>query len=154
MSDFRTAVREAWDTALDDDRVVSIPALTDDFISANALLVREHSDVLIRRAVIKEFTALARGAADATGQLSLFGFPSVIAIPAGDRSDEYDYMRTTNATFADLEAGEAVRVANVEAAQARLDAYRGALEKVRPSMEGTGLTLADVLLDDELPEAA
>lgn len=151
MSDFRSAVREAWEAALDDDRAVSIPVITDDFIEANGLLVREYSDVLIRRALIKEFTALARGAADATGQMTLFGFPSVIAIPATDRDTEYDYMRTAKATFADLEAGESVWVANVVAAQAKLDAYRGALERVRPSMEGTDRTLADVLadLDDE-----
>lgn len=147
MSDFRAAVREAWEAALDDDRSVSIPVVADDFIEANEMLVREYSDVLIRRALIKEFTALARGAADSTGQMTLFGFPSVIAIPASDRDDEYDYMRTAKATFADLEAGESVRVANVVAAQAKLDSYRGALERVRPAMEGSERTLADVLAD-------
>lgn len=145
MSDLRDAIRETWDRALDEDRVVSIPTLSSDFIAMNRDLVNAQADVLIRRAVIRAFTALARADADASGQLSLFGFPSVIAVPAQDRDDEYDYMRTAKATFADLEAGESIRVANVVAAQAKLDAYRGALERVRSEMEGTSRTLADVL---------
>jgi hypothetical protein len=68
-------------------------------------------------------------------QLSFTGFgglPSAIAV---QHPDGTYYVRADKATWPELLAGEDVRVSNVTAAQAKLDAYRDTLEQLSPFME-------------------
>lgn len=149
-SELREAVRAAWDEALDEGHVVVVGAVADRVIAEHADLVQQEADALIRRSLVRWVKDLARSEAEAAGDLTLFGFPAVIAVPANgyaSEDDEYVYMRSVNATWHDIEAGEQLRIDNVRRAQARLDQYRGAKEEVRPLMEGTDRTLADALRD-------
>lgn len=149
-SELREAIRETWDRALDDGRVVAIGTVADEVIESNPELVEAEAKALIRRSIVRWIKDLARSEAEATGSLTLFGFPRVIAVPANgyaSEDDDYVYMRSLKATWPDIEAGEQLRIDNVRRAQARLDQYRGAKEEVRPLMEGTDRTLADALRD-------
>ena len=58
--------------------------------------------------------------------------PYCIAVPRGDA---FVYVHTEKATWDDLVAGEQVRADNVARAQKKLDAYRKALDTLRPLME-------------------
>jgi hypothetical protein len=60
------------------------------------------------------------------------GLPSAIAIPADGGTY---YVRSDKATWSELLVGRQVRVENVQAAQAKLDAYDETLEALRPFME-------------------
>lgn len=149
-TDLRSAVAETWDRALDAERSVSVPAVVARVMSDYPALVAVESQRLAREAITRWVKGLARTESESGSQLTLAGFPAVIAVPTGPDEDEegdpgYRYMRTTKATWADLDAGRGVRVANVTRAQARLDAYDTGLERVRPFMEGTDRTLAEAL---------
>lgn len=144
MLDLRSAVRETWERALDDDRTVSVPAVVDRVIDAYPDLYASEMERLGRAALLRWVKDLARSESDADGQLTLFGLPSVIAVPVDDEDgDGYVYLRTTKATWDDVTAGRFLRVENVRRAQARLDSYDGAIAVLRPIMEGTDLTVAD-----------
>lgn len=148
MTDLRDVVRETWDQALDEGRVVAVGTVADKVIEDHTDLVQQEAAALIRRSIVRWIKDLARNEAEAAGALTLFGFPAVIAVPANGYAsddDDYVYMRSLKATWPDIEAGELLRVDNVRRAQARLDQYRGAKEEVRPLMEGTSKTLADAL---------
>lgn len=77
-------------------------------------------------------------------QLAFAGFgglPSAIAVQTPDGTY---YVRADKATWPELLAGEDVRVANVTAAQAKLDAYRETLEQLAPFMrDDATVTVAD-----------
>lgn len=79
---------------------------------------------------------------DSPDQLSLPGLdlPSAIAV---QHPDGTYYVRSDKATWEELMAGRQVRVANVSAAQAKLDAYDESCEVLRPHMEGTARSVAD-----------
>ena len=82
---------------------------------------------------------------DANLQLSLpgFDFPAVIAVRDDKR---VYYVLSANATLSELEAGELERIENVDAAQAKLDAYRSSLDRVRPTMlPNPSMTLGEAL---------
>lgn len=149
-TDLRSAVAEAWDRALSDERTVSVPSVVARVMDDYPELVATEQVRLAREAITRWVKALARNESETGSQLTLAGFPAVIAVPTGPDEDEegdveYRYMRTTKAVWPELAAGRAVRVANVSRAQARLDAYEAALEEVRPIMEGTDRTLAEAL---------
>lgn len=67
-------------------------------------------------------------------------FPTAIAIPDGD---EYRYVRCDKATLAELEAGKIIRIRNVEAAIAKLDAFNASFETLRPYFDEDHLTVID-----------
>lgn len=82
---------------------------------------------------------------DDADQLALPGLalPSAIAIPAPDGTY---YVRSDKATWDELVAGREVRVANVSAAQTKLDAYDESVETLRPFMENDPtITVADAV---------
>jgi len=152
--DLKAVVRETWERALDKDRTVSVTVVVDQVIKEHGDLVEEEASYLIRRALIRWVKTLARTEAGESSDLTLFGFPTVIAIPTepdpeadpdDEPGDEYVYMRTAKAVWSEIESGEVIRVTNVRRAQDKLDQYRGAKEHVRPLMEGTGKTLAEAL---------
>lgn len=143
MSDLRTAVRETWEKALDDDRVVEPAAVAQRVITDYPDLVADEREKLVFAAILREIKQIARQETEDSAQLSLFGFPSVIAIPVPD--DGYTYMRSVKATWDELMAGAVIREDNVRRAQQKLDTYRGALERVRPAMEGSSRTLAEAI---------
>lgn len=66
--------------------------------------------------------------------------PSAIAIPEGD---EYVYVRSDKATLEELEAGEVVRIRNVESAVAALDRYRASVTRLRPFFDDAHLTVRE-----------
>jgi hypothetical protein len=142
-TDLRTAVRETWQKALESERVVEIPAVARQVIADYPDLIVSEQERLVWTAILKEIKELARQEAEDASQLRLFGFPSVIAIPVLD--DGYHYMQSTKAQWVDLIAGAQVRADNVRRAQAKLDTYLGALDHVRPVMEGTERTLAEAI---------
>ena len=148
MFNLRTVLQEEWEKALDANKSVSPPEVVDRVIESYPALVREEQERLCREAMLRWVKVLARAESDESGQLQLFGFPTVIAIPNG-APDDYRYMRATKATYPDLEAGLAVRDENVQRAQAKRATYMAALEKVRPMMQGTGKTLAELMEAEE-----
>jgi hypothetical protein len=147
--DLRTAVRQTWERALDEQETVIVrdvvARVRDDFPD----VVESEGERLIDTAIAREVKSIARTEAEQGAQLTLFGFPSVIAIPIPD--DGYEYMQAVKARWEQLAAGGQIREDNVRRAQLRLDAYNGALDHVRPVMEGTERTLSDALalLSDE-----
>lgn len=60
------------------------------------------------------------------------GFPTAIGVVTPDGNY---WVRTDKATWPEIEAGERQRMANVDAAVAKLDSYREGKELVRPYME-------------------
>ncbi len=143
LSTLREAIREAWDNALDSGKVV-ISDLADAVIQDNADLVDDLSRSLARSQVMKLIRELARAESENEGgQLSLLGFPVVLAVPA---ADDYIYMRATQANWQNLIDARTVRAENVARAQRKLDIYDEALDKVRPILEGTQLTLSDAIM--------
>lgn len=149
-TEYRTALRETWEQVLDEQREVDLPTVANRFITTNAGLVEREQSRSFYAMVLRDLKELARAETENASQLTLFGFPSVIAVPVPD--DGYHYMQATKATFNELLAGGEVRDVNVRRAQEKRDAYYGAVERVRPIMEGTGKTLADALR--ELGESA
>ena len=143
MNDLRTAVSEAWSRALDDERTVAIPDVADRIMEDYPDVVSQESERLVRSSIVRMLKDNANRETEESSQLSLFGFPSVIAVPVTD--DGYVYMQSMKATWADLSSGAQIRETNVRRAQARLDQYNGALEHVRPIMEGTDVTLAEAV---------
>ena len=71
---------------------------------------------------------------DGGDQLTIpgLGLPTAICVASPDGTY---FVRTDKATWPEIEAGERQREQNVEAAQAKLDAYREGKETVRPYME-------------------
>lgn len=65
-------------------------------------------------------------------QMSFFGLPSIINVVSGDGSY---VVRAERAVWDEVSAGQQQRIDNVAAAQAKLDAYRGAMAELRPYME-------------------
>lgn len=143
MTDLRSAVRETWERALEAQRVVEAPVVARQVMADYPDLVANESDRLVFTAILKEIKQIARDEAEQSSQLSLFGFPSVIAIPVPD--DGFHYMQAAKAQWVDLTAGAQIRADNVRRAQAKLDTYNGALDRVRPVMEGTERTLAEAV---------
>lgn len=138
--DLRTAVRQTWERALEEEERVEAPVVAQRVITEFPALVADEQERLIFAAILREIKQIARTETEESSQLSLFGFPSVIAIPVPD--DGYAYMQAVKARWADLVAGAGVREDNVRRAQQKLDTYNGALEHVRPVMEFTERTLA------------
>lgn len=153
MFNLRAVLQSEWEKALDTNKSVSPPEVVDRVIASYPELIREEQERLIREAMLRWVKSLAKDDADGSGQLQLFGFPRVIAVPNGTPED-YRYMRATKATYDDLEAGLQVRDENVERAVAKRDTYMAALEKVRPLLQGTGRTLADLMEAEERRESA
>lgn len=150
--DLKTVVRETWEQALDASRIVSVAAVADQVIGEYPDLVEVEASHLVRRSLIRWIKGLARTEAEQSSDLTLFGFPAVIAIPiVPDEDDEdaaedgYGYIRTLKAVWPELTAGSQIREANVRRAVQKLDVYTIALERVRPLMEGTDKTLAEAL---------
>ena len=147
MVDLRAAVRETWEKALDDDRTVSVPSVVDRVIEAYPDLYAAEMENLGRAALLRWVKDLARSESDSDGQLTLFGLPSVIAVPVEDEDgDGYVYLRTTKAVWEEVAAGRGLRVENVRHAQVKLDSYDGAIVILRPLMEGPGLTVAEAAM--------
>lgn len=150
-SDLRTATRETWQRALDAEERVEVSDVANRVIADYPDLVAAERDRLVWAAIMREIKQLAREEAEAASQLSLFGFPAVIAIPVP--GDGYQYMQAGKAHWLDLVAGLEVREANAARAQAKVDTYREALDRARPAMENTDRTLAEAvaLLADGTP---
>lgn len=144
MIDLRVAIRETWERELDQNRVVEIPSVARKVIGDYPDLVAEEQERLLFAAIVREIKQIARDETETSAQLSLFGFPAVIAIPVTD--DGFTYMRTVKATWEELLQGAGIREDNVRRAQSKLDTYRGALEHVRSAMEGTDRTFAEALV--------
>ena len=142
MSCLKDIVKTEWDTALDTGKEVRLPVLADAIIENHVDALEEEKNRLFRNAVMDILRGIAKGTADDSGQLELFGFPTVIAIPDGD---DYVYLRATNATFGKLQAGCEIRRKNVVRAQSKLDGYLLALRRVKPLMEGTEKTLMEAV---------
>ncbi len=142
-TELRDAIRTTWETTLDAEREVDVPTVADRIIAEHGLMVAEEAQGLIRAAIIREIKDIARVETEQSRQLTLFGFPSVIALPVPD--DGFHYIRATKAVWDELVSGAKVRADNVQRAQERLDIYMAALEKVRPVMEGTTRTLAQAV---------
>ena len=79
--ELRTAVRDTWERALDEERTVSVPAVVDRVIATHRALYGREMERLGRSALLRWVKDLARTESDADGQLSLFGLPAVIALP-------------------------------------------------------------------------
>lgn len=144
--DLRGAVRDTWERALDEDRTVLVPVVVDRVIATYPDLYALEIERLGRAALMRWVKDLARDESDAPGQMTLFGLPAIIAVPVEDDDQDgegFAYMRTPKAVWDEVQAGRALRVANVRAAQAKLDSYDGGMATLRPFMEGTGLTVAE-----------
>ena len=102
------------------------------------------SDRLVRNAAKREVTDVLKDLTDddGTGQLTIPGLslPTVIAIPI---EGGYVYKPSAVCGWVDVVAGRAVRADNVSAAQAKLDNYDDNINRLRPVMEGTSLTVAE-----------
>lgn len=150
MTDITATVREVLQEALAaGDRVV-LSELADRVFETRADVMQTHADYLCRSAILKILKRLAHEQTeDEDSQLSLFGFPSVIAVPLDSekKGDGYYYKATPKATLKELEAGRNLRVENILRAQAKLDRYDEALDSVRPMLAGTEKTLSQVLTE-------
>ena len=141
MRELREVVSTRFREALNESGEVELPDLAGKIIRDDPDEVSRESEKLVYTAVLNMLKGIARSSADASGQLELWGFPQVIAV---DNGEGYTYMKAVNATYGKLIIGCSIREENVERATAKLDAYREALDKVRPFMEGTQKTLAEV----------
>lgn len=139
----RDVVRATWERTLDEEREVDVPTVADRIIEEHSAMIQVESVGLIRSAIIREIKDIARSETEQSSQLTLFGFPSVIAVPVPD--DGFHYIRATKAHWDELVAGAQVRTDNVRRAQEKLDIYMAALAKVRPVMEGNDATLAQAI---------
>tara|TARA_R110002110_G_scaffold283280_1_gene497544 strand:+ start:1075 stop:1551 length:477 start_codon:yes stop_codon:yes gene_type:complete len=142
MSELTELVTTEWEKALTSNKEVALPKLAETIIESNKEAVQRESRGLVFNAVLKLLKGIAKKTADDSGQLELFGFPSVIAIPS---DDGYVYIRATAATFDKLKAGCVIRQANVDRAQIKLDLFKEAIAKVEPVMSGTEMTLMDAV---------
>lgn len=142
-TDLRSATRATWQRALDDNERVEVSDVANRVIADYPELVVAERDRLVYAAILRDIKQLAREEAENASQLSLFGFPAVIAIPVPD--DGYQYMQAGKAHWDDLVAGLTVREANVSRAQAKVDTYREALDRAQPVMENTDRTLAEAV---------
>lgn len=118
----------------------------DDLTSESERLVSE----ALRRHVKEHLRRLSDDDNPNDGQLSLPGlhFPTAIAVK--DEARHY-YVRTDQATWDELTAGESEREQNVDRARTKLRLYRDSMERLRVAMEGTGRTVAEAI---ELTRAA
>ena len=145
MNDLRTAVSEAWSRALDDERTVAIPDVADRIMEDYPDVVSQESERLVRSSIVRMLKDNANRETEESSQLSLFGFPSVIAVPVVGSG--FVYMQSMKATLRDLTSGAEVRELNNRRTQVRLDQYNGALDLVRPIMEGNPeMTLAEAIV--------
>lgn len=142
MSKLNEIIRSAWEAAINTGKEVKLADLADDIIRENRAALEDEKDRLIRASVLKDLKKIAGATADDSGQMDLFGFPAVIAIPDGA---DYVYLRATSATYDKLVAGRSIRQENVNRAQSKLDTYNLALRRVKPIMEGTTKTLMDAV---------
>lgn len=150
MTDINAIVREEWQEALSKGEHLLLSDIADRILTTRADDMQTHADYLCRSAILKILKRLAHEQTeDEDSQLSLFGFPSVIAVPLDSetKGDRYYYVETQRANLQELEAGRNLRVENILRAQARLDRYDAALESVRPMLEGTNKTLSQVLAE-------
>lgn len=138
-------VRHEWERAIEEQDTVVVRDVVERVRTRYPDLVDTESDRLVDAAIAREIKAIARGEAEHGAQLSLFGFPSVIAIPIPE--DGYEYMATAKARWEQLVSGGDIRQQNVLRAQQRLDQYNSALDYVRPVMQGTDKTLDAALAE-------
>ena len=113
----------------------------------------EHAERMVLAAARTIVAKLMRDLTEDDEQMSFVGFgglPSAIAV---QHPDGTYYVRADKATWPELLAGEDVRVSNVTAAQAKLDAYRDTLEQLQPFMGyDNSVTVADAVA--QMSEAA
>ena len=140
MKELKEAVRDAWNDAIDTNAEIVLPELAGAIIDKNRESLVEWSRQLAFRSILDMLKSMAKTTVDDSGQMELFGFPAVIAIPTSENQD-YVYLKSTAARFEQLKAGCFVRENNVQKAQAALDLYHRALELVEPIMDGTDMTL-------------
>lgn len=139
----RQIVETTWNAALDDHDDVDVAVVARRVVDENSDLVEQIADEAALALIVRFIKDLARAETEQGSQLSLFGFPAVIAVPIPD--DGYLYKRTTKARWPELVAGRGVRETNVRRAQERLDQYDDGLEQVRSLMEGSERTFAEAL---------
>jgi len=142
MSKLKDIVAQEWADAIEQSKEVLLPELAKGIISRHEDAIKEDTRRMVFNAVVKELKSIAKNTTDESGQMELFGFPSVIAIP---HDNGFVYLRATAATYEKLVAGCTIRQQNVDRAQTKLDTFKAALAKVEPLMSGTDKTLQDVI---------
>lgn len=119
------------------------------------VFVDRHPDAFAVHGAALAMAGLKKRVKDALRQLEDDEDDSQLALPglhlptaiAYEREDGGPgYVRTDQATWEQLVAGRVFRERNVIAAQAKLRQYDATLDRLRPYMETTSLTVADALL--------
>ena len=148
MSTLDRRIREVAQRLLDEGRC-TIEDVADEVMSDNADLIEAEARALIYKqikATVK--TLLGRLSDDDETEdapmLPGLKLPSVIAVRRKDGG--YDYVRTDQAVWSDLQAGLREREDNIVRATAKRDRYRDGMDRLRPWMQDDeSVTVAEAL---------
>lgn len=135
MKPWQQTLKEFVDDRSEAERVV-IASLAEEFCLAHRAELAHDADAHMLRRVSTEIRRYLHAGAFAAQEQMMFegmDLPAFIAVRRSDSEETY-YVRTGNATWADLQAGRQERVNNVAAAQAKLDAYDESLLRLEPIM--------------------
>lgn len=136
MKQWQESLRNFIDERSEVGHVV-IAGLAEEFCSSHRdELIADADAHMLRRVAAEAKNYMHAGAFTSQGQTFFEGMdlPAFIAVRKTGAEEIY-YVRTGNATWADLEAGRQERVNNVTAAQTKLEAYDESLYRLRPIME-------------------
>ena len=155
MKPWQQSLRDFVDERSETGHLV-IAALAEEFCLSHRAELASDAEAHILRRVSTEMRAyLHAGAFMSQKQMMFEGMdlPAFIAVRRSD-SEEIFYVRTGNATWADLEAGRQERVNNVAAAQAKLDSYDESLIRLQPIMASSPAMIVDEALSILARESA
>jgi hypothetical protein len=143
MSELKKIAAKAFDDAIETDDRVVLPELAQQIIDENPGEVESEMRELVYTSVLKYLKEIANRSADDNGQMELFGFPKVIAIPCDDEG--YYYQKAGALKYQQLLSGCKIREENVSRAMSKLNTYREALARVESIMVADDITLAQAV---------
>jgi hypothetical protein len=134
MKPWQQSLRDFVDARAESGRLV-VPILAQEFTLSHRAELTADADAHMLRRVKSEIRSYLHGGNSAQDQLVLPGMdlPSFIAVRNAGSKDA-EYVRTTDATWADLLSGREERVNNVSAAQAKLESYDRSMDLLRSVM--------------------
>jgi hypothetical protein len=132
----RSVLRECALDLLETESKVSAEHVVKCAYARHGEMFAEETEKMVLDHARKVAADIMRSFSDDDGgeQLTIpgLGFPTAIGVVTPDGNY---WVRTDKATWPEIEAGERQRMANVDAAVAKLDSYREGKELVRPYME-------------------
>lgn len=146
MNDWKKALSESMTACLAEGRS-TIAQMYERAAAAHPNLRDSARDMELREYSYRYLKRCMHDPHDSEAQMLLPGLQLPAAIPVRhELTDEVEYVRSDCATWAELIAAREEKVRNVSAAEKKLQDFDDQLDRLRPYMETTGITVAEAIV--------